>query len=187
MASGKTSNFQKNISDFAKSTSAHGYAWIASSSNFLSKSAWLLVLLGAYIGCCVQIVTLIETYHGKPTKVKIEKKMVDKPIFPAITFCNKNMLKRKYLQKIHKAVLKVTNSTDISKEEVDRVFSIVGNNSTMTENDFGIIQDNTNTFRNFMSTLQYSLKMNLTEYGHQFNDILTRCRWNLMDCKTTRP
>ena len=183
MPSDKTSKFRKSICDFAKSTSAHGYVWIASSSHLLPKTAWMLVLLGAYTGCCVQIASLSKTYHGKPTKVTIAKKMVDKPIFPAVTFCNKNMVKRKYLHELHEAVLKTINSTDISKEEVNKVFSIVGNNLTMTEKDFGTLEENTDTFLDFMSTLKYSRKVNLTQYGHQFNDTLTRCIWNLADCK----
>ena len=94
------------------------------------------------------------------------------------------MVKTRYLDELHEEILKATNSTESKKEDVDHVFSIVKNNKTITPEELGTLYDITSSFVDYMAIVQNFRNLNMSQYGHQLHDILTRCRWELtMDCR----
>ena len=88
------------ISEFANSTTAHGPAHIASSTSATARLIWLILILLYFVACFVQIGFLVSTYKNVPVKTNLEIENERSSVFPAVTFCNVNIIKKSLVQKL---------------------------------------------------------------------------------------
>lgn len=96
------------IKDFASQATAHGLRRISETGNPIGKFIWTVIFLSALAGCFYHCSFLIQKYlsFGKVTTTEeIHAKELQ---FPALTVCNLNILKKKFLLE---QLIKNMNST----------------------------------------------------------------------------
>ncbi|XP_077864394.1 uncharacterized protein LOC144349923 [Saccoglossus kowalevskii] len=81
------------VQEFARRTTSHGVARIAASNTRFRKTAWILVVLGAFTGYSIHVGTLVARYLRYDVAVKIDVMSEDSVTFPAVTVCNSNKLR----------------------------------------------------------------------------------------------
>nr|XP_006820069.1 PREDICTED: uncharacterized protein LOC100370225 [Saccoglossus kowalevskii] len=88
-----TEGVQHLVKDFALRTTSHGVARIAASNTRFRRTAWMVVVLGAFIGYSLHVGSLIARYLQYDVAVKMEVVSGDSITFPAVTVCNSNKLR----------------------------------------------------------------------------------------------
>ncbi|XP_006817409.1 acid-sensing ion channel 1-like [Saccoglossus kowalevskii] len=81
------------LNDFAQRTTTHGVARIAASNTCFRRTAWIVVVLGAFTGYSLHAGSLIARFLRYEVAIKMEVVSEDSIYFPAVTVCNSNKLR----------------------------------------------------------------------------------------------
>ena len=88
----------KNFTKYVESTTAHGVARIFSGKSKIRRLFWAVVFLGAMGGCLYNISNRIIFLLGNPTSTTLQVVSEENLMFPAVTICNLNSVRRDFLR-----------------------------------------------------------------------------------------
>ena len=88
----------KNFTKYVKSTAAHGVVRIFSGKSKIRRLFWAVVFLGAMGGCLYNISNRIIFLLGSPTSTTLQVVSEENLMFPAVTICNLNSVRRDFLR-----------------------------------------------------------------------------------------
>lgn len=175
------SSAKKLLSRFAENTTAHGFAQITLTKNSRVKLFWLLAIIACHIGIYFQIEPLLTRYAKKPVVTKIYQTTDNSMTFPVVTICNMNPVRKQYADAIFNASI---DEFQVDSDNTNTSYASVSTSLQMTEITLG--KDKT-AKESILSNLSFNLGDKIFEYGHQFEDILSKCEWNFYyDCKNLR-
>ncbi|XP_064651985.1 degenerin unc-8-like [Lineus longissimus] len=92
-------------------SSSHGVSRAAESKNIIRSVAWSLLFLGSLSAFCLQASYLLTDYMAMPIDVKTEIITKKNVVFPAITICNMNQMRRSSLENSSYATLTALDKT----------------------------------------------------------------------------
>lgn len=84
------------FSQFADTTTAHGYTHIVNATHGYSKIFWIVVLIVCHVYVVINIVLLVTQYLEKPVTTSVYFKNELSPPFPVIVVCNENKFMRNF-------------------------------------------------------------------------------------------
>ncbi len=91
------SSFRKYI----ENTTAHGVGRIFSGKSVIRRLFWLVIVLGATVGCLYNIIDRIIYLAGGPTATTLSLERQVNLEFPAVTVCNLNQYRKDVVEAIH--------------------------------------------------------------------------------------
>ena len=122
--------FKKDCTRFKKyieSTTAHGVVRIFIGKSLLRRIFWLFIVFASTSGCLYNCSDRIRFLSSKPTATTITVDRRQNVIFPAVTICNLNMLRRDYLESLNLGnlpqlvLLLQDESTDFCNDELSNI------------------------------------------------------------------
>lgn len=78
--------------EYIENTTTHGVVRIFSDKSLFRRLFWLLIVLGASVGCLYNCIDRIRFLVSEPTSTTISIRREHPINFPAVTFCNLNFL-----------------------------------------------------------------------------------------------
>ena len=95
----------KHFRKFVDTTATHGVRRIFNGKSKIRRLFWMLLFLGATIGCLYNIITQIIFLAGNPTSTEIQFERKDSLPFPAVTICNQSPLNQTALDAKYNATV----------------------------------------------------------------------------------
>jgi len=98
------------LTNFAETTTAHGFGHIVETKSIIKRLIWLVVIITLYILLFLVVQPLFAKYQMRPVASREIVIHENNPLFPVVVICNENMvLKSKYNQ-----LLNTINETEDS-------------------------------------------------------------------------
>jgi len=142
--------------DFAGYTTLHGLHYVFDSGSYIRRSIWLILILVGLGFCVGELIISYGKLSSYDYVLSKEISQSDAQTFPAVTICNKNMMKR--------CKIKDTNA----KKYLDEL------------NFLEMIQPNKTSLKSNFSN--FELKKAVDAYGHKIKDMIVSCSWNGEEC-----
>ena len=164
------SSVRKIISDYGERTTLHGLHYLIHGRSFVRRFMWLCFIIFSFSYFMFTAIKLLTNFFEYQTMTKNEIIIPQRMLFPAITICNYNPIRKsareKFLQKYLNKNISATNSEA-------RPRRAEGNNSHDDPDE--IIDD---YIRNIdIETLYQSLGHTMAKDG-----MLASCKWKGMPC-----
>ena len=146
------------FSQFADTTTAHGYTHIVNVSHNYLKIFWIVILIACHACVVLNIVLLVTQYLEKSVTTSVYFENELSPPFPVIVVCNENKFKKDRIGDLFYEI----------KKHNDKMGNISGNISLVDE-----------------MGLQDSLEEKLFDYGTSFDEFIHSCSlYSRLDCKS---
>ena len=146
------------FSQFADTTTAHGYTHVVNATHSYSKIFWIVVLIVCHVYVVINIVLLVTQYLEKPitTSVYFENEL--SPPFPVIVVCNENKFKKDNISDLLYEIEKHNDNIDSISRNI--------------------------SFFDIMRLLD-RLEEKVFDYGTSFDEFIHSCSlYSRLDCKS---
>ena len=150
---------QSLFRQFTESTTLHGISHVFGKGSKVRRFVWLICLLGSTASFIAATINLFSSYLSYEVVTRVTLINKDFEIFPAITICNFNPLRKDYIERMN----------------VTEVLALI-------QNEDG--DKNTESLHRTSSILNTSMEVVLREGGHKMNmgDMLTSCIFQGRQC-----
>lgn len=161
------------FTEFAETTTAHGFSNIVLTGALSIKIIWIFVIIGCQTCLVFQVIPLVTTYLNKPVSQTLTMKQFENLTFPVVTICNSNMVKFSMYYNLSFDANETSSSEyDSSETEME------------TDSEFLATSIRDDTFRKEMAILALSEGERISKYGHTFDDMVMKCKWKkIYNCK----
>ncbi|CAB4039792.1 acid-sensing ion channel 1-like, partial [Paramuricea clavata] len=146
---GKQMSVRTIISDYGERTTFHGFRYFILGGSFIRQLIWLGLILCSFAYFTFNGIRLFTNFLNFPTMTKNEIITKQMMLFPAITVCNYNPVKKSKLQAVHN----YANS---------RTSSVRGQSEGEETNDNGI--------RNLTKSRGVDIDKIYQKYGHRMDE-----------------
>lgn len=154
------------FTEFAETTTAHGFSNIVLTGALSIKIIWIFVIIGCQTCLVFQVIPLVTTYLNKPVSQTLTMKQFENLTFPVVTICNSNMVKFSMYYNLSFDANETSSSEyDYSETEME------------TDSEFLATSIRDDTFRKEMAILALSEGERISKYGHTFDDMVMKCKW----------
>lgn len=90
----------KHVQQYVESTTTHGVVRVfGGDATYVKRFVWLVIFLASFSGLLIIFVNRAERLSSAPKSTTLEYSQVPSLLFPAVTVCNQNTLKRTYLER----------------------------------------------------------------------------------------
>lgn len=116
----KSEAIKRKWRNFIDNSTLHGMQYVFNGETKIRSIIWIIFLLGGMIYFIIQSSFLLKKYYCYPINTKQTLEYEESPMFPAVTICNSNRLRRSVVQGIPNEVLNTIFSETIQGFPINR-------------------------------------------------------------------
>lgn len=179
-------NCRSIISNFFRNSSIYALNRIGNSSTPIRKIYWTIILIIGIAGCISQVGQFLAAYYEYPVIVNIETVRAVEQMFPAVTICNRNGIRRLFERCLlgglnfdecfpkNKSFGTAPESPSKTNMSMPVCYEDLSNYTNIGTGNF-----TTFTFSDLLVALNYQSRV---EYGHQAKNFILSCYFDERPC-----
>lgn len=175
-------NSKHPTTDFFQNSSLYVLSRIGNASTPLRKLFWILILVIGIVGCISQVGQFLASYYEYPVVVNTESIHVAEQLFPAVTICNANTIRREF----EKCLIQRLNYDDCFNDS--REMSKPSDENIEVPGCYEDIKNSVN-YENKILVPSILLELFLNQdyksrrkYGHQLANFISYCKFDNFLC-----
>ncbi|XP_072167275.1 epithelial sodium channel subunit alpha-like [Diadema setosum] len=186
----RTDSLSETVTDFGNATTIHGLQYIVNGGHVLFRLCWILICVAFLTIFILQGSQIFRDFSKSPYSTKIDIVSQSRLVFPAVTVCNANQLRRsQIIDTRFEGLIEVDGdafSWYISNEVTDFEYESENWGTVTDENDWPgfyshSVADDFSDFFDVVNPTQQEIR----DYGHQLQDFVIQCTFDQRQCNIT--
>lgn len=174
-------NCKNMLSSFLSNSSIYILNRIGKSTTSVQKIGWSIILLLGIIGFLSQVAQFLESYYSYPVLVNLDSISTKVQVFPAVTVCNVNIVRRQFEPCIYKN-LNYEECTGENEVNVTENFDDKNNTLPECNMDLSNFPSRNITLKSWVYLLHSQRYDSRVKYGHRLEDFIQYCEYSAKIC-----